>query len=311
VTRPRVALACATRRGYLFLDRLTSLRPDLDLVVVSFPGAPWEPPFLDDIRRLAVSRNARFFESRKLETGELREIWSSAPPDVMLFVNWRYLVPKTIYGLARLGAYVIHDSLLPEYRGFSPTTWAIINGEDHTGATLFAMSDEVDAGDIVDQVRIPIAAGESIGTVLPKVTTSYLELLERNLEGLLRGDSTRTPQDHSRASYTCARLPGDNEIDWRNDTRSIYNLVRAVSAPYPGAYTSLDGRRLTVWEATIPRSPRRYVGAIPGRVAEVIHNQAVVLTGDGSLLLKRVQTDQSGDVCAGDVLNNPTIRLGT
>src|SRR5690606_18388029 len=122
--------------------------------------------------------------------------------------------PSAIYERARLGAFVFHDSLLPAYRGFSPTVWAIINGEDNTGVTLFHMADDVDSGDIVAQQRVSIAPDETIADVLENVTQAYLSVLESYLPALMDGSAPRIPQEHEAATYTCKRLPEDNAIDW-------------------------------------------------------------------------------------------------
>lgn len=305
------ALLCAAHRGYLFLERLSELLPHAELTVVSFREEPWEPPFLDDIAALAAARGARFFEAKHVGADPVRAFWDSTPVDLAFAVSWRYIVPSHVFRRPRLGTFVFHDSLLPEYRGFSPTVWAIINGEDHTGVTLFEMSEEVDAGDIVAQERVPIGPDEPIGVVLERVTATYLRLLEQHLGALLTGRAPRRPQDHARATYTCKRLPEDNRIDWTAPARRIYDLIRAVGPPYPGAYTSLAGQRLTVWGARGGAASRRYVGAVPGRVVGVRPGEgSVVLTGTEPLLLTSVQLESGPATCAADVLNRVGSTLG-
>jgi len=301
----RVALLCATRRGYLFLQKLAELLPQSELMVFSFREETWEPAFLDDIRDLTFECGGQFFEARQVGSSRWNDLWETTQVDLMFAVSWRYMVPASIYRRSRLGAYVFHDSLLPAYRGFAPTVWAIINGEDHTGVTLFEIADDVDAGNIVDQRRVPIGPDDTIGEVMERVTGNYLELLERNLEALINETAPRRLQNQSQATFTCKRLPEDNLIDWTASSENIYNLIRAVGAPYTGAYTYLSGERVRVWSAARVNSPRCYVGRVPGRVVEVLQNEgAVVLTGDGSILLKKVQADTGEIVCASELLNS-------
>jgi methionyl-tRNA formyltransferase len=230
--------------------------------------------------------------------------------DLLVAVGWRYLVPKEVYTKARLGAYVFHDSLLPEYRGFSPTVWAIVNGEDHTGATLFAITEAVDAGDIVDQERVSIGPTETIATVMNRVNEAYLRLMVKNLPRLLDGTAPRHPQDHSRATYTCRRKPEDNRIPWQIGTREILNLIRGVTSPYSGAFTSLNGRKLMVWAAELLPDAPKYIGRIPGRVVEVRPGVgAVVLTGNGALLLTQVQVEGEPVVSADKLLTSLSLTL--
>jgi methionyl-tRNA formyltransferase len=301
----RTVLLCATRRGYLFLERLAKLLPYNDFVVFSFRETLWEPPYIDEIRELTLAVGGQFFEAKQVGGSNFDRFWESTDIDLMFVVSWRYMVPSIIYHRARLGTFVFHDSLLPEYRGFSPTVWAIINGEDHTGATLFEIAEEVDSGDIVDQEKVTIEPDEAIAVVMDRVTHAYLNLLERNLNGLVYGTAPRHHQDHSSATYTCKRLPDDNQIDWTLPSRTIHNLIRGVSAPYSGAYTFLSGQKMRVWSARQLINSRPYVGKIPGRVVEVRPGEgSVVLTGDGVLLLSKVQMESGEIICASDVLNN-------
>ncbi len=309
--RPRVALLCATRRGLLVLRRLVELLPDADLLVFSFREEPGEPPFLDEIRDCATAAGARFHETRNVGSTALAGLWESEPVDLLLAVSWRYMVPPRVYERARRGAFVFHDSLLPTYRGFAPTVWAIVNGEAQTGVTLFHMVEGVDAGDIVDQQSVPIGPHDTIAELLERVTAVYVELLGRNLHALLDGTAPRRPQPHELATYTCRRSAEDNRIDWRAPTRATYDLVRAVTRPYPGAFTTLDGRRLRVWDARPARDGQRYVGRVPGRVVAVEDEGVVVLTGDGALLLREVQLDDEAPQRAAALLKPPSTTLGT
>lgn len=307
----RIALLCATRRGYLFLKKLTELLPQCQLVVFSFREEAWEPAFLDDIRELTVASGGQLFEATQVGSPRWSKFWKSTSVDLMFVVSWRYMIPATVYRRPRLGTFVFHDSLLPQYRGFAPTVWAIINGETHTGVTLFEIADEVDAGDIVDQQRIPIGMDDSIAVVMERVTQAYLDMLERNLDKLMDRSAPRYPQDHSRATYTCKRTPDDNRIDWTASSRSIYNLIRAVSAPYPGAYTHLSGQRIRVWAARELANAHQHVGRIVGRVVERRPGEgSVVLTGDGALLLTQVQLEGGDIVSAAEVLDSVSQTLG-
>lgn len=307
----RIVLLCATQRGHRVLQKLTELlAPSTALVVFSFPEEPWEPPFLNDIRNLTLTNGGQFFEAKQVGAERWNHFWETTEVDLMLAVSWRYMIPPWVYRRARLGAFVFHDSLLPQYRGFSPTVWAIINGENHTGVTLFEIAEGVDEGPIVDQAGVSIGPDATISVVLERVTQTYLALLERNLDELMKGTARRIPQDHSQATYTCKRLPEDNQIDWTASTRDIYNLIRAVSAPYPGAYTYLDGKKMRVWSAKRLLDDRSYVGRIPGRVVEVRHGEGtVVLTGDGALMLCQVQIEGSEITCASEVIKSPSRTL--
>jgi methionyl-tRNA formyltransferase len=284
--RRRILLLCATRRGVAFLRRLAACCPDAELTVVSFPPEPWEPDYLPELRLAASEAGARLVLNRRVERENL---YPNEDPDLLLAVSWRYLVPREVWGRARLGAYVFHDSLLPKYRGFSPTPWAIIHGESATGVSLIEMAEEADRGRLVAQERVEIGVDEYIGTVMERVTEAYLRVLERTLPDLLAGAARPVAQDEAAATYCGRRRPEDNVIDWAWPARRSFNLIRACAAPYPGAFFRHEGRIVTVWECD---PPEEFSGAgeLPaGRVVEVVRGAgARVLAGDRRTLLLRV-----------------------
>jgi methionyl-tRNA formyltransferase len=306
----RIVLLCATERGLRFLRRLRELCPSDELTVVSFPEDPWEPPFLEAIREEARTAGADFFETRDVAGARMAGFWRSAAVELVIAVSWRYLIPPSVHRRPGLQAVVFHDALLPRYRGFAPVSWAILNGETETGATLFHLSDEVDSGDIIDQVAIPLGPDETVAEAMEAVTRAYLDLLERNLEPLKAGKAARRPQDHSAATYCAKRLPEDNRIAWEWPARRIHDFIRGLTRPYQGAFTTFEGRRLTIWKAR-PWPAHRYVGNIPGAVAEILPGRGpLVLTGSEPLLLERVEPEGAGEMDAADLLKSIKIRLG-
>ncbi len=306
-----IVLLCATQRGLRFLEKLHQLAPEHHLIVFSFRETSWEPPFLDNIAEFTHRIGGKFIESSQVGHQDLADFWAKTPVDLMLVVSWRYLIPSSIYLRPKLGTYVFHDSPLPAYRGFSPTVWAMVNGESHTGVTLFQMADDVDSGDIVAQQSVEIGHDDTIKDVLEKVTLAYLSVLEANLHPLLLGTAPHTPQNHDNATFTCKRLPEDNLIDWQQSTQSIYNLIRATTYPYTGAYTFLNGQKLIIWEAKIVNPPKNYVGRIIGRIVGFAPNSgATVLTSDGELYITKVQLDDGKIQDAGNVLNRVSYTLG-
>jgi len=305
-----ICVLCATHRGRRFLERLMNLLPDATYTVFSFREESWEPPYLEDLRRLATGRGARFFEARDVGQVDLATVWDAAPVDFLFAVSWRYLVPASVFSRSRRGAYVFHDSLLPAYRGFSPTVWAVANDETRTGVTLLTMADGVDAGQMVDQCAVPIGRDEFINSVMERVTDAYLELLEKNLPALLGNTARMQPQNDSLATYCCKRLPEDNRIDWHWPARRVFNLIRATAKPYPGAFCFLNEHRLRIWSATLIEPAKNYIGIVPGRVVERVPGKgALVLASDGPVFLGDVQLDDGNVVTADTVLKRISLKL--
>lgn len=168
---------------------------------------------------------------------ELAALVRAADPDFIFSFYYRRMLAPEVLALARRGAFNMHGSLLPKYRGRAPVNWAILKGESETGATLHEMVAKPDAGRIVDQESVPIGPDDIAIDVLRKVTGAAETVLRRSLPGLLAGTARLRAQDLSRGSYFGARRPEDGRIDWSKSAQEIHNLVRAVAPPYPGAFT--------------------------------------------------------------------------
>ena len=167
-------------------------------------------------------------------------------PDFIFSFYYRHMLPAPLLAAARRGAFNMHGSLLPKYRGRVPVNWAILRGERETGATLHERVEKPDAGRIVDQMAVPILPDDVALDVFRKVTVAAEIVLDRSLPRLVDGTARLTEQDLSQGSYFGARKPEDGRIDWSAPALEIHNLVRAVAPPYPGAFTTFRGSTLRV-----------------------------------------------------------------
>lgn len=170
-------------------------------------------------------------------------------PDIFLVAGWYHMIPKRWRDLAP--AYGLHASLLPDYSGGAPLVWAMINGESKTGITLFQMDDGVDAGPIAGQKEEPIHPDDTIATLYARIEERGLELLHEALPRLARGALKLRPQDENKRRIVPQRSPEDGQIDWTTGATHIDRFVRAQTKPYPGAFTTLDGKRLHIWRAEL------------------------------------------------------------
>nr|WP_246325241.1 formyltransferase [Dissulfurirhabdus thermomarina] len=212
-------------------------------------------------------------------------------PDVILSCYYRRMIGEEILRLPRIAALNLHGSLLPRYRGRCPVNWQILHGEREGGVTLHHMVRQADAGDIVGQRAVPIAETDTALDLFRKCEQAAAELLREMIPRVLDGTAPRVPQDSSRATYFGGRRPEDGRIDWSWPARRIYNLVRAVAWPYPGAFGFLRGRRLIVWWAEpAPAAPGP---APPGTVLEG-GAAPVVAAGEGALRLVTVSEAGAG-----------------
>ncbi len=182
----------------------------------------------------------------------------AAAPDLLFSFYYRRMLGAELLALPRRGAYNLHGSLLPKYRGRAPVNWAILHGERETGATLHEMVAKPDAGRIVDRERVPILPNDIASEVLGKVALAGEIVLERSLPALAAGTATLTPQDLAAGSYFGGRRPEDGAIDPAWPAKRIHDLVRAVAPPYPGAFLDVRGRRLRLlrtFDCGLPPGP--------------------------------------------------------
>jgi methionyl-tRNA formyltransferase len=213
-------------------------------LVVTHRDDPKENIWFASVERLA--RDNGIEVALPDDPAEIEERVRSAAPDFLFSFYYRHMLPASLLALSRRGAFNMHGSLLPKYRGRVPINWAVLRGERETGATLHEMVDRPDAGRIVDQMAVPILPDDRASEVLRKVTTAAEIVLDRSLPKLIDGSARLVPQDLSQGGYFEGRKPEDGRIDWSQGARAIHDLVRAVAPPYPGAFTTLAGRPLRI-----------------------------------------------------------------
>lgn len=188
-------------------------------------------------------------------------------PDIIFSFYYRNLLSQAILDIVPQGAFNLHGSLLPRYRGRAPANWVLVNGETETGVTLHQMTAKPDAGAIVAQQVIAITNSDTALTLHGKLRSAAENLLADTLPAMKTGNINLQPQDESKASYFGRRTPADGEIQWFKPAQEIYNLVRAVTQPYPGAFTFAGDRKLLVWKASVV--PARGGNHAPGTIISI------------------------------------------
>lgn len=203
-------------------------------------------------------------------------------PDILLVLGWYYLLPQSVLNYAPLGTVAIHASLLPRYRGMAPIPWAIINGEHKTGVTLFYLDNTMDGGDIIAQSPVIIGDADDCAIVYTNATEKSIELLSQYLPLLANKSAPRIKQNNSHATQFPRRRPEDGLIDWSQSATRIYDFIRAQTRPYPGAFTWLQGRKITIWQgmAVEPVGEKPLPGQIIRR-----NGFTEIVTANGSIRL--------------------------
>ncbi len=272
--------------GVACLRELITTGDDVALVV-THADPPDEDVWWPSIRELADKHEIPLLVDPDLRSPDLTTRLRALAPDFVFSFMFRKLLPASLLEIPRLGALNLHPSPLPMYRGRSPINWVLVRGETETGVTLHYMVEKPDRGDVVAQRRFPIADRDTALTLHRRATDEARILFREAYQLLRNGRAPRVPQDPNHASYFGSRKPEDGRIDWRWPARHIYNLVRAVTHPYPGAFTVHAGRRLFVWWA-LPEEDR--VDLEP-RCLNVSSAAICVGAGRGALRLERVQAE--------------------
>jgi UDP-4-amino-4-deoxy-L-arabinose formyltransferase / UDP-glucuronic acid dehydrogenase (UDP-4-keto-hexauronic acid decarboxylating) len=211
---------------------------------------PDENIWFEPVAELAASRNIPVYApadiNHPLWVKKIREI----APDIIFSFYYRSLIRTPILDIPPAGCLNLHGSFLPKYRGRSPINWVLVNGERETGVTLHYMTPRPDDGDILCQKRIEISDGDTARSLHEKAAKTTSEMLDEILPLIVEGTAPRDPQDHSKASYYGGRSPEDGEIDWSGSVAEVRGLVRAVTRPFPGAFSHVGDRKCFIWMVT-------------------------------------------------------------
>jgi methionyl-tRNA formyltransferase len=250
--RVPIAVFAYSDTGHACLQALLS-RGARVVLVVTHADDPGEAAWFPSVAELARTHGIEPVIFPDASSKDAIDRVRAARPELILSFYYRQMLPREIYAAPRLGAFNMHGSLLPKYRGRAPVNWAIIHGESQTGATLHVMTDRADAGDIVDQEAVEIEENATALEVQRQVSAAGARILERSLPSLESGLIRRRKQDESQATTFPRRRPEDGKIDWNQSARQVHDLVRAVTHPYPGAFTFVfGGGKAYIWKTRLP-----------------------------------------------------------
>lgn len=263
------------------IGTLALLRAGYDIVkVFTHADDPREAVYFRSVAVLCAERGIPVYAPEKPPV--LDEV------DYIFSFYYRHLLPDAVLSRAKKGAFNLHGSFLPKYRGRACINWVLVNGETETGVTLHHMVARADAGDIVAQARVPIAYEDTALTLQQKMVRAAEAMLDKQLPLIAKGKAARIQQDLSQGAYFGRRTPTDGQIHWDMSAEAVRNLVRAVTHPYPGAFTHAGGKKLFVWQVEVKDARGE-----PGTVLSL--NPFVVACGDGALVIKVAQIE--GGIC--------------
>ena len=260
------------------------LEADVDVaLVVSHRDDPGENIFFGSVAQLAAAQGIECIFPDDPNTPEMIAKVRALKPDFLFSFYYRRMLRPELLACASRGAFNMHGSLLPRYRGRAPVNWAVLHGESETGATLHEMVEKPDAGRIVDQEAVSIGPDDTAAEVFARVTNAAETVMHRSLPGLLNGSAVLRAQNLALGSYFGGRKPEDGRIDWRQSAQAVHNLVRAVAPPYPGAHTRLDGIELKIHKTRL-QPGQMAAGEAPTMYVDPKTRQLVAVCADSSML---------------------------
>ncbi|MBN2382996.1 methionyl-tRNA formyltransferase [bacterium] len=254
------------------------------------------------VKDIALKHHLPLIQPEKIRRSEVKEWLTGLKPDLLVVIAYGKILPKSILAIPTRGSINVHASLLPKYRGAAPINWAIIGGEQETGATTMFMDEGMDTGAVLLQARTEIGPNENAGSLHDRLSVMGANLLIETLDQLAVGTLTPRVQDHTRATYAPLLDKNTGALDWLRSSGEIHNLVRGLS-PWPGAFTFYHGRRMKVYETRLADQPHDS-SKKPGQFLAIDRQQGVLInTGQRTLWLVSLQPESKGRMQAIDFFN--------
>ncbi len=264
------------------------------------------------VKEAALKHGLPVLQPQRMRAPEAVEELAALKPDLIVTAAYGQILPKAVLDLPKYGCLNVHGSLLPKYRGGAPIQRSIINGEQETGITLMYMAEGLDTGDMIAKSVVSIEDEDTAGSIFEKLSVAGAELLIEQLPLIVDGKAERIPQNDAESTYAPNLSREDERIDWNASSRDIFNRVRGL-VPFSGGFTTWDGEVFKVWSVANPSQSVKGAssGQAPGTVLELSSDGIEVKTGDGSVLLTRVQPAGKKAMDASEFIRGGVMKKGT
>jgi methionyl-tRNA formyltransferase len=310
MTKPRILFIGGTPRGFELLKVLIANGENIVKAFILLEDEHEVIKVSIAMEEFCRERNIKAEVCQKITKERAADI-KDLDADAAFVCGWRSIIPREIYSLFPLGCLAAHDSLLPKYRGCAPLNWAIINGEKETGVTLFKIQDgPVDSGPFCGQKKVKIGPDETAHQVYQRIMSATVELYTTFLNQLASDSVTWIEQNEREAFIVKRRKPQDGEINWRQSSEQVHNLIRALVPPYPCARTFYKGDILFITKSSRYDYPEINASAVPGQVISVSHEGVLVACGQGAVSIKKVIDQYHRECPAFEVIQENGERLG-
>jgi methionyl-tRNA formyltransferase len=282
------------------------------LAVVTQPDRPkgrGQKLFPSAIKSLALAKNLPIFQPEKIRDPVSLEVLQSCRPELIVVVAYGQILSSSVLSIPPRGCVNVHGSLLPQYRGAAPITWAILNGETRTGVTTMFLDAGMDTGPILLTAETPIEQEDTTGTLHDRLSRMGADLLRKTLDGLEKGQITPRSQDHSQATYAPKIDKEAGRINWDHPARELFNFLRAFD-PWPGAFTFWKGRMLKLFRPRFPEEMEKDVREAPGTITRVGAEELYIATSRGDLSVRELQLANRPRMGVAEFLRGHPLQAG-
>jgi methionyl-tRNA formyltransferase len=302
----RVVFVTHNELGLACLEELADLGADLRAVYTR----PEREEIADqtDLAAFADGRDVPLHRVESVNTDAVKTELNEYDPELLFVVGWSRLVDREVLEVPSVAALGMHPAPLPRGRGRAPLAWSIIRGLDETALSLFHLVEAADAGDLVGREPLPIDVEDDAGSLYGKMVAAGRTLIRSHYPEFESGEVPRTPQDDSAATWWPKREPHHGLIDWTRTPGEVYDWIRGQTRPYPGAFSYLDGRKVTVWAANPPDGDTAFVA--PGEIAYREGDALGVGAWEGVVELTELGVGDDAPVPAGTLLDEYGFETG-
>ena len=281
-----------TKKGFLVLKKVFEQASDVIALVSSYTDSRVSEDYGKLIKTYCNKNKIDYLPWQKLEDSLQKAIVEKEVTGIVA-IGWQYLIPNKVYSGLPHKLIIFHDSLLPRYRGFAPVATGMINGEEEFGVSVIYAGNGIDDGDVILQKKIHLGSDIYISEAIEKICELYCDAAITLVSDLKSGTVKTKPQNEAKATYSIWRSADDCWIDWRKPAMDVYNLIRAVSHPYPGAFAYLKGKKMYVWQSEPVSGDVRFEIRDCGKIWRLEEGSPVVVCGEGLLRLTDI-TDEYG-----------------
>lgn len=239
---------------------------------------------INEIRKIVNKYSIPLNQPEKKDLYTYIDYIRNSSPDLIVVCGYKYIIPREIFDIPKFKTINIHPSCLPKYRGQHVINWAIINGERETGVTVHFIDEGIDTGEIIIQKKVPILFEDTAKTLHDKIYSEVPELLQQAINTILSGNTlSAKKQDDLKASYFRPRTPEDGFIDWNKSGIEIYNLIRGLVKPWPGAYSYIKGKKIIFWDVQFEANPQE---SLMGEIVDISDSKLIINVKNGKLFVK-------------------------